>query len=75
MYKGDDDLKALGYAILRSNPQDISAQEWAGVAGVGLAGTLLARTVLPTLAIGVGMYLLGYYVRGMRPEGGWGTGQ
>ena len=73
MYKGDDDLHALAGAILRSNPQNISTPEWVGVAGVGLAGTLLARSFLPTLAIGVGMYMLGYYVRGMRPEGGWGS--
>lgn len=71
MYNGNGDLTALGTAIMNSNPQGISAKEWAGVTAVGVAGSLLARNILPVVALGAGMYILGYYVRGMRPEGGW----
>jgi hypothetical protein len=71
MYNGDGDLTALGTAIMNSNPQGISATEWAGVGAVGVGATLLVRNVLPVVAVGTAMYVLGYYVRGMRPEGGW----
>lgn len=69
----DTELLNLGNAIMRSNPQGLSAAEWAGVAGVGVAASMVARNILPVVALGAGMYVLGYYVRGMRPESGWGV--
>lgn len=53
------------------NPQEIGAKELAAVTGVGVVLTLIGQRFVGPVLLGTGLYVLGYYLRGERPTGGW----